>query len=465
MKKKTLTMALASLAAAAVLSGCSGGQTAETTQSGQAQESGETQADTEAGSTEAAAPDEAAEPVTLRFASWQSNHAEANQAVADAYHELNPNVTVEFEYLGDMNAADYMQKVDVMIMGGEPLDIVMTDSLMSYTVRASSNAYLPLDSFFEAEGTTAEDMFEVVVKVDDQVYGIPAEMKYNNLVLINKDMLDAAGLPVPDLNWTWDDYRDYAIQLTQGSGADAIYGSFFRSGANVFGINAAKQGNPYFYDDGTLTFEDPIWSRFLEFRYNLENTDKASTPQTDIKALNLNYRDQFFSGKVAMMPLGTYVLSDIGNEKYAHDFTTTFARMPLWEEDDEHYNTAEATVFSIARTSEHPQEAFDFLKFWSTEGVNIKGMFMSNEKGADRVDSVKNIVASFEDMVDMDALTAIMEDEKWIDSYPESTPTYQNEISDMEIEETDKYLLGSQGLEDTISNMMRRGNEIIEANK
>ena len=160
---------------------------------------------------------------------------------------------------------------------------------------------------FEAEGTTAEDMFEVVVKVDDQVYGIPAEMKYNNLVLINKDMLDAAGLPVPDLNWTWDDYRDYAIQLTQGSGADAIYGSFFRSGANVFGINAAKQGNPYFYDDGTLTFEDPIWSRFLEFRYNLENTDKASTPQTDIKALNLNYRDQFFSGKVAMMPLGTDV--------------------------------------------------------------------------------------------------------------------------------------------------------------
>lgn len=463
-EKTRLGLLLAAMVSTAALCGCGGEKPAETAKTtdvkaleSEAEEEETTAVQKTAGSE--------GESITLRFASWQSNHAEGNQAVADAYHEINPNVTVEFEYIGDMNSAEYMTKTDVMIMGGEPLDIVMTDSLMSYTVRAASNAYLPLDGFFEAEGAKAEDEFEIIIRVDGKVYGIPAEMKYNNLVLINKNMLDEAGLSVPDLNWTWDDYREYAIKMTKGTGADKIYGSFFRSGGNIFGVNAAKKGNPYFKDDGTLTFDEPYFSRFLQYRFDLEGKDGASVPQADIKALNLNYRDQFFSGKVAMMPLGTYVLSDIGNEKYKHDFITTFARMPLWDAADEHYNTAEATVFSIARTSEHPQEAYDFLKFWSTEGVKIKGMFLSNEKGADKMESVNSIVESFRDSVDMDALTKIMKDEKWVDSYAESTPAYQNEISSLEIEESDKFLLGTQSLEDTITNLMERGNEIIEANK
>ena len=35
------------------------------------------------------------------------------------------------------------------------------------------------------EGITAEDAYNVILKVNDQTYGIPGEMKYN-LVLINK---------------------------------------------------------------------------------------------------------------------------------------------------------------------------------------------------------------------------------------------------------------------------------------
>lgn len=453
------TALLITMASAAMLSGCAtekkDAQRVETTVAVGAE--GDQTADSTAG-------EKTDDPVTLRFVSWQSNHAEANQAVADAYKEKNPNVTVEFEYVGDMNSSEYETKVDIMIMGGEPMDIVMTSSIMAHTVRAASNSYLPLDPFFEAEGTKAEDLFHVIVRENNQVYGIPAEMKYN-LVLINKDMLDAAGLPVPELNWTWDDYREYAGKMTSGSGADRIYGSFFRTGGLMSGVSSAKKGNTYFNDDMTLTFDSPDFARFLELRYNLESVDKSSVSMADIKALNLNYRDQFFSGKVAMMPLGTYMLSDLGNEKYAHDFVTTFARTPLWDENGEHYNVAEATVFSIARTSEHPQEAFDFLKFWSTEGVGIKGMFLSNEKNANRMDSVNQIIKGFPEKLDLDSLTKIMQDEKWVDSYEEFTPPYQNEIYNISVEEADKYLLGTQSLEDTVQNLMKRGNEIIEDNQ
>ena len=342
----------------------------------------------------------------------------------------------------------------------------MAPNYASYIVRAESGSYLSLDDYFTEEGTTAEDAYNVIVRVNDQTYGIPGEMKYN-LVLINKDMLDAAGLDVPSLDWTWDDYREYAEKLTSGSGADTKYGSYFHSwgSCNLWGISSGKGGSTIFNDDKTLTFDNPNLAKFLQLRYDMENVDHSSTPLADVKALNMNYRDQFFNGNIAMLPMGTAMLSDIGNEKYAHDFVTTFARQPLWDKDGEHYNEAGGNIFSIAKTSEHPKEAYDFLRFWTTEGVDIKGMFISNEKGAVKSDSVKQIIAGFEDKLDTDTLTKIMDDPDWVDSYGTYIPDYQSEIDNILTEETDKYLLGSQSLDDTIKNLMDRGNEVIEENK
>lgn len=465
---KTVTSATLALSMAAMLGACSSGSKdssgAGTTAASQ---TASPQTDTSANEqTTAASSQESGEEITLRFVSWQSNHAKGNQAVADAFHELHPNITVQFDYFGDMNSNDYLQKVDIMLMGQEPMDIVMTANYAQYVVRAESGSYMGLNQFFEAEGTSAQDEFNIVVPVNGEVYGIPAELKYN-LVLINKNMLDEAGLSVPELDWTWEDYRTYANAMTSGSGADTTYGSYFHSwgNCNLYGVGSAKQGNNYFNSDGTLTFDSDAFRNFLKLRYDMENVDHCSTPLADVKALSMNYRDQFFNGNIAMLPMGTFMLSDIGNEKYTHDFVTTFARMPLWDSQDPHYNTASGNFFSVAATSQHPKEAYEFLKFWCKEGVTIKGMFVSNEKGADKMESISKITAGFEDLIDMDALSAIMQDPDWIDSYEEITPAYQGEIDSLLTEETDMFLLGSQSLEDTITNLMNRGNTIIEENK
>lgn len=455
--KRGLSLILASIMATA-LAGCSSVEKTETTNAAIQTENKET------GNTQAA--DENQEEITLRFVSWQTNHDEQNQKVAEAYKELHPNINVQFDYVGDMNSNDYLTKTDIMLMGGEAMDILMAPNYASYIVRAESGSYLSLDDYFTEEGTTAEDAYNVIVRVNDQTYGIPGEMKYN-LVLINKDMLDEAGLDVPSLDWTWDDYHEYAQKLTSGSGADTKYGSYFHSwgSCNLWGISSGKGGSTFFNDDKTLTFDNPNLAKFLQLRYDMENVDHSSTPLADVKALNMNYRDQFFNGNIAMLPMGTAMLSDIGNEKYAHNFVTTFARQPLWDKDGEHYNEAGGNIFSIAKTSEHPKEAYDFLRFWTAEGIGIKGMFISNEKGAVKSDSVKQIIAGFEDKVDTETLTKIMDDPDWIDSYGTYIPDYQSEIDSILTEETDKYLLGSQSLDDTIKNLMDRGNEIIKENK
>lgn len=397
----------------------------------------------------------------IRFVSWQTNHATANEKVAEAYEALHPDVDVQFEYIGDMNSNDYMTTVDIMIMGGEPMDIVMTSGFPQHAQRADSGAYLDLDPYFEADGTTFEDSYNSTFRVNGGVYGIAGEMKYN-LVLINKDLLDKAGLPVPSLEWTWDDYKAYAEAMTEGEGASKVYGSFFYTWGNqsLLGVSGVKKGTLYFKDDHTPIFDLPAFSDFLQYRKALED-EGVSTPIADIKALNMNYRDQFFRGQIAMLPMGTFMLSDIGNEKYSPEFVTTFARIPMWNSDDPHYNVADGTFFSIPRTSEHPEAAFDFLRFWTTEGVAIKGMFISNEKGADRMESVNAIVSGFTDKIDLDALSAIMGDPEWVESYPDYCPAFQMEIDTALAEEVELYLLGSQSLDDTVAKLINRSNAII----
>ena len=149
--------------------------------------------------------------------------------------------------------------------------------------------------------------------------------------MINKSMLDAAGFPIPKMNWTWNDYREYARKLTKGEGQDKVYGSYFHTFKNygLMGVYSTKMDNAY-YKDGSLNFDDPNLKDWLKFRYDMENVDKTSVPLMDIKTSKLAYRNEFFTGKVAMVPTGTWMLAEIKDIKWPHDFQTTFAPLPKW---------------------------------------------------------------------------------------------------------------------------------------
>ena len=90
-------------------------------------------------------PAESQAEVTLRFVGWQTNHQAADQKAAEEYNKLHPNIKVVFDYYGDQNATEYTKKVDLMLMGGEEMDIVATAGVPEHTQRASSGAYLALD--------------------------------------------------------------------------------------------------------------------------------------------------------------------------------------------------------------------------------------------------------------------------------------------------------------------------------
>jgi len=263
MRRKVFLRALAATAIIGLATGCAGKEGNNNAAS--------------APSTEAGAA--TAENVKLRFVSWQTAQKDRDLAVAEAYMKDHPNVTITYDYYGDMTAAEYHKKVDLMVMGGEEMDILMDGSFPEHSQRAGSGTYLPMDEYFAKEGVKPEEAYAITQRVNDKVYGIPGDLK-SWFILINKNYLDEASLSVPDLNWTWDDYREYAKKLTKGDGADKRYGSYFHTWQhyNYMGMWSNYKDNPLFKIDSTeVNFDDPmfkngfssdiIWSKQIKARY------------------------------------------------------------------------------------------------------------------------------------------------------------------------------------------------------
>ena len=92
--KRFLAAMMAAAMTAGMLTGCGGGKKED----GAAADSAQT------GSAEAS---KEGEKVNLRFVSWQTANKDLDQKVAEAYMKDHPNVTITYDYYGDMTAAEY----------------------------------------------------------------------------------------------------------------------------------------------------------------------------------------------------------------------------------------------------------------------------------------------------------------------------------------------------------------------
>lgn len=449
---KCVAGVMAAVTAMSLLGGCKAGGNTEKPQQTSGVQSGE------------AAGQKDGETITLRFVSWQTAYKDLNEKVAEAYEKDHPNIDIVFDYYGDMTATEYYKKVDLMVMGGEEMDILMSSAYPEHAQRAATGAYLPLEEYFEKEGVEPEDAYSIIQKVDGNMYGIPGDLK-SWFVLINKNYLDEAGLPVPSLDWTWDDYREYANKLTTGEGAGKRYGSYFHSWDHYdyLGMWSTYEDNPMFkLDMSGVNFDDPMFKKWLQFRYDMENADQCQVPYGDVKSMNMNYRDKFFNGQIAMLPIGNFIVPELDDQdKYPHDFVTTFAPMPKFEDGENGWAYTESHFYSISKTSKHPQEAFDFIRFYTTEGMRIKGISVSAEKGINKMEFMEMQIddAAY---VDMEALERVITNPEWKDRVYNNVPAYNKELSQLMLDESSKFLLGTDTLDSAIESLQKNGTQLMK---
>lgn len=410
------------------------------------------------------------EKTTIHFGYWVADNdtvaKEQFYEVVAKFNEQYPNIEVILDAQSTNKSDEFEQKYNLLLLSGDTTDIIGCQSPASYAVKADKGLLAPMDEFMAADGTSISD-YTVDTTYNGKIYGLPGESNAS-IVFLNKDALDEAGLEVPPLNWTWDDYREYALKLTKEEGGKKRYGSvapFWGDPVMYYlGVAQSKDDNPLYKDENTHNFDDPVLKGWLEYKNQLENIDKTEVSYIDYTTASLNYNAEFFNGNSAMLVTGIFALPYITNtEMYPHDFKTVVTMVPRWKDSAEGVERDSCPVLAINSNApeENKEAAYQFIKFYTSEGLLMRKSLPSY-KNVDYEGLADLVVNGREDLADREALMNYFTYDKRHSHTAVTTPPSNAELQGILKEEGDKYLSGGQTIDEAIENMIKRADAVMK---
>jgi ABC-type glycerol-3-phosphate transport system substrate-binding protein len=305
--------------------------------------------------TESAAPDSAKKQMSIAtyaivFHEWQRHFAREWAA---------EHPDVELEVL-EIVYAD-MPKLQLTMLATGTLWDVLFSGVKWYPYSALSGAFLALDDYISGTDYDIEDFFATAVessRVDGTMYGLPYEMHPGNpaLIIYNKTLLDEKGLDYPQDDWNVMQYAELAAQATDAE--NGIYGTQYFPGnyydfssiCRAFGSELlGDEGREFLFNVAPESIEAAHWI------WSLRNDLKVAPSRDESEGL------LFSAGTLATSTIGLYAVlqqkDDIG-DKFEYDFSLH----PVGPRGQRGYN-AFVSIFSASSSTEHPDEAFDLIKY------------------------------------------------------------------------------------------------------
>jgi multiple sugar transport system substrate-binding protein len=241
----------------------------------------------------------------------------AIKALANQFNASHPNITVTPQFYGNNDYA--LQKVLAAIAGGKPPDISYLYGSNAANI-AGSPGLVTLNKYISADPSFGWSNFypseRKVATVNGKIVGIPALV--DNLALVyNKKLFAQAGIAPPTANWTWSDFENAAVKLTDPS---------------------KKQFGWAYVNDAS---EDTVW-RFWAMLWQAggsilspDGKQAAFNSAAGVKALTLlqtlaqhkaiyldngsgNYLPVFNAGHIGMLWTGPWDLQQINASKVSH---------------------------------------------------------------------------------------------------------------------------------------------------
>ncbi|KRF44036.1 ABC transporter substrate-binding protein [Paenibacillus sp. Soil787] len=404
-------------------------------------------------------------PVTIKVQGWYTEAQGNWNATVEAYNKTHPNVKVVYEGMSEKgDSQEGMKKLDLLAASGEQMDVVMYSSAPEFAQRVGAGILEPLDDYLKKDNIVVKDEYKLDPVVNGKYYALPGKMA-EWFVILNKDKLDEAKLPVPT-EWTWDDYAEYAKKLTKGEGAAKQYGSYFHTWKEYaeLALNSDMDNAYLVKPDGTQNIDNPKVRFSLDLRNKMENVDKTSVPYFEVVSQKMVYRDVFYAGKTAMLATGNWMVGELAlNAK----FKTVFAPYPKYDAKDENGLTIGGADFvGVAANSKNKQAAYDFVKWYTTEGIQTQGLFFSGWKKADLAKNVDSILKNGKPeqaaMIDKDSLLATLKVNKATKLV--IPPTYALQQEKEFLTQVELFLTGKQDLEKTIQTAKTKIEDIRKSN-
>lgn len=292
---------------------------------------------------------------TLRFATWDvGEDIELQQKLIDQFNAENTDVNVVLEAYG----GDYDTKITAGIGAKDAPDVMYMWNYPQY-----KDALEPLNPYIEDRGEEYKANFYEALwnynSVGENVYGLPVGYT-THVVYYNKDLFDKAGLEYPKAGWTWEEFQAASEKITNKD--DKTTGFAFPGKPDPYDFEMYLWGNgaSYVDEEGNLdgNLNSPESIETFEMFHNMLEKEIAITSEswgdTEMK-----------SGKVGMIINGAWYLSAF--EEAGINFGVV--EVPSFE-DTPSASIVSSSGVAMSKYSEHKEEAFRFMEFWTGEQAN-----------------------------------------------------------------------------------------------
>ena len=413
------------------------------------------------------------ERVTIKFYAYGSEEQQAWGKVIASFENKYPAIQVQLVNLSEKgDTLEYAKKLDLTAASGEEMDVVMFSEPGMYAQRVALGMVAPLDAFIAKEGYKVNEEYKIDTMLNGKYYALPG--KFNPwYVLLNKDHLHEAGLEVPS-DWTWDEFMRYASKLTRDVGGTRRYGTYFHGPRNGSWLEYARlalanqpDNSDYLKADGSSNLDHPLFRKSIEMLYRMEKIDRSSTPYTDAVGQKLHYRPQFFNQSVSMIVIGSWMNSEIGGtEPFPLHFNVAAAPLPKNNKSDPGgYSFVTTDYMGIASNSRHMEEAYQFIRYYTTKGIIAQGKYIPSWSKINDLDQIVDTIVGgtkSPEKVDKASIQAVLAGSK--PTRFVAPTTYQADVYRVINEEYEHLILGRQNLDDMIRNAQERTQKIIDSN-
>ena len=306
---------------------------------------------------------------------WTGAEAEAMQKVVDQFNRGQDRIVVEY-----LDIADNSRKTLIATAGGDPPDVTGLELADVYTY-ADQNALLPLDDYIRGEGTTPEKWAERYYPVYGDMglyrgvtWALPSTPSTAALYW-NKAMFRAAGLDPERPPRTLAEMDEMAEKLTKRdpeTGRITQLG-FLPQEPGWFAWVFPQWFGGQLWDGQEITIgsapgnlECYEWVAKYTKKYGLEQI----TAFTSGFGTFSSPQNPFFSGQVAMVLQGVWMAYHIRH--FAPGMEYGCAPWPAVKPELADFAMAEADMLGIPRGARHPKEAWEFIKFVSSNNPNAQ---------------------------------------------------------------------------------------------
>lgn len=297
--------------------------------------------------------------VTLKYMSWEPSQVEIEAAAVAAF-EKEHNVTVE---VSAMPSKEYWPRLSALAASGDMPDAFMMSSGFIQEWAAAGNLSDLSDGISEDELANYYAAAADIGIIDGARVAFPQNW-VAPILYYNIDMFEAAGVPIPTDDWTWDDFLSAAKKLTvdkDNDGTPEQYGYYFFGRYAHVDPWVFRNGGRYVNEAGTQFEANEAAVNALGFLSSLISEHGVAPKPQELEGVR--QQDVFPLQMAAMYVGGSW---RIGNTRKVSGggFKWGIAQVPVGPDATPETAAAYAwaDMMAVAKTSEQPELAFKFIQ-------------------------------------------------------------------------------------------------------